>query len=119
MGLEKKEEGWDMDVTAKAVGEMASRICGMTVDERVAGLWLERVIARCGEDADGGSVLLAAARYAAADTVECDAGFAEKVSAAGLGLEGRSADEVAASLRRSAARVIAPYLNGGGGVVRA
>lgn len=119
MGLEKKEEGWDMDVTVEAVREVAVGICGIDVDERVAGLWLGRVKSRCGEDADGGSILLAAARYAAADAVECDAGFAEKVNAAGLGLEGRGAGEVAETLRRSAARVIAPYLNGGGGVVRA
>lgn len=108
-----------MDVSAKAVGEMAAGICGIDVDKNVAAHWLDRVISKCREDADGGSVLLAAARYAAADAVECDVGFAERVSAAGLGLEGRSASEAAEALRRSAARVIAPYLDGGGGVVRA
>lgn len=108
-----------MEISAKAVGEMAAGICGIDVDESVAAHWLGWVSGKCGEDADGGSVLLAAARYAAADAVECDVGFAERVNAAGLGLEGRSAGEIAAALRRSAARAIAPYLSGGGGVVRA
>lgn len=112
-----------MEITGEMVASAASELCGLAIGEPAASMWLDRVLDRVTGSADDDAlceaVLMAAARYCAADAVDCDPRFASRISAAGLSAEGRSADGAARALRRAAARAIAPYIEDCGGVVRA